>query len=647
MIRIYIVLFVIGIIMAIGIERYFENSYQHKIKIQEELSLLQVHSIYDAVIDTYMTAAQKDFNSLLSNKVVMDLLQAYKYAQPLQKNIIRGRLYRLLYKQYEEMKALHVRQFHIHTHQGNSLLRFHIPYESGDPLLNLRTTIYKANIKFEMDSGFEGGRIYPGYRYVFPTIYKDDHLGSVEFSISFEGIEAKLKGLMPDNIFQLIMTKESSVDRAFKWHQSFFSQSKWDENYYVESPILSAVNRNNQENILSKIVNFNSDIKQLLSKQKSFSSLVINNGKGYFVNFLEVKNTDDKHAGYIVSLSEHENMVSLRNEINIYTLTTIFSLIIILILIALLIKKISQSQAYRLQLEELNLSLVKSNEKLERFIDLQDNIVILTNGKEFNFANQSFYNFFGYDNLESFQKDYACICDRFIVHKHFFSLDMVQENEQHWVESLLNLPERKRIVSVLDKNTTPHAFSVGINTFDENNYVVNFSDISDTMIEKLQFEKQATRDLLTGAYNRVYLKNSIDTISALYKDQNLKTGVLFFDIDHFKHINDTYGHDIGDSVLKELVKLTKTSLRKNDYLIRWGGEEFLVIIGVDSLESSSSVAESLRAKIESYMFTDVKTVTCSFGVAIGDSTIHIDSIISDADKKLYEAKGAGRNLVCS
>lgn len=154
--RICIVLFIAGIIMAIGIERYFENSYQQKIKNQEDISLTQVSSIYHAVLDTYMIAAQKDFNNLLSNKEAMDLLQAYKYAQPAQKNIIRGRLYRLLYKEYEKMKTLHVRQFHIHTHEGNSLLRFHAPYESGDSLLNLRTTIHNANVKLEMDTGFEG-----------------------------------------------------------------------------------------------------------------------------------------------------------------------------------------------------------------------------------------------------------------------------------------------------------------------------------------------------------------------------------------------------------------------------------------------------------------------------------------------------------
>ena len=314
--RICIVLFIAGIIMAIGIERYFENSYQQKIKNQEDTSLTQVSSIYHAVLDTYMIAAQKDFNNLLSNKEAMDLLQAYKYAEPAQKNIIRGRLYRLLYKEYEKMKTLHVRQFHIHTHEGNSLLRFHAPYESGDSLLNLRTTIHNANVKLEMDTGFEGGRIYPGYRYVFPIIFKDDHLGSVEFSISFEGIEDKPKKLMPNNIFQLIMTKESTIDCVFKWHQSYFSQSKWHENYYIESPTLSAVNRNNQEHTFSEIIKYNSDIKQLISKHKSFSSLVIHNTKGYFVNFIEFKNTDDKHAGYIVSLSENENIINLRNVAN-------------------------------------------------------------------------------------------------------------------------------------------------------------------------------------------------------------------------------------------------------------------------------------------------------------------------------------------
>ncbi|MEA1918528.1 MAG: GGDEF domain-containing protein, partial [Campylobacterota bacterium] len=484
-------------------------------------------------------------------------------------------------------------------------------------------------------TGFEGGKIYPGYRYLFPIIFEGDHLGSVEFSISFEGIEDKLKSLMPESSFQLMMTKESTIDRVFEWHYSFFQQSDWHENYFVEAPSLSSVNQDIEANsriqLLLKQVKESPVLKRAIEDKESFSFFTIDRGNGYFINFLEFKNTDNKHAGYILSYTKHNAIIALEGEYRLYKLLTIFSLFVVLFLLAIVLKQMASAKAYHI--------------KLERFIDLQSSIVILSNGKKFTFANRSFYDFFGFKDLEAFKQKYDCICECFVVNDHFFSLDKVKEDEEQWVESLLNIPARKRIVSMIDQTKVAHAFSVGINTFDEQFYVVNFTDISDTMIEKLQLEKQATRDELTNAYNRAYFKNSIKSIRSFYEDQKLDTGLIFFDIDHFKQINDTYGHDIGDSVLKELVKRVQTKLRASDHLVRWGGEEFIVAVGSDSLESVAKVAEHLRHDIESFSFANVEKVTCSFGVAIGSSDTPIESIISDADKKLYEAKAAGRNQV--
>ena len=85
-------------------------------------------------------------------------------------------------------------------------------------------------------------------------------------------------------------------------------------------------------------------------------------------------------------------------------------------------------------------------------------------------------------------------------------------------------------------------------------YIVNFSDISDTMFEKLQLEEKAIRDQLTNAHNRTYFESSIKSILSNNEKQNGKTGIIIFDIDYFKSINDNYGHGVGDIVLKTLVK---------------------------------------------------------------------------------------------
>ncbi len=122
---------------------------------------------------------------------------------------------------------------------------------------------------------------------------------------------------------------------------------------------------------------------------------------------------------------------------------------------------------------------------------------------------------------------------------------------------------------------------------------------------------------------------------------------LFFDIDHFKKINDTYGHDVGDKVLKEFASVVKNSLRVGDIFARWGGEEFVVIL-LGSNEMDSKVkADEIRKKVEDMTFDNPSElkITVSIGVAEFDGDIAFENLIKNADNALYKAKDTGRNKV--
>ena len=121
--------------------------------------------------------------------------------------------------------------------------------------------------------------------------------------------------------------------------------------------------------------------------------------------------------------------------------------------------------------------------------------------------------------------------------------------------------------------------------------------------------------------------------------------MIIFDVDNFKNINDSYGHNRGDKVLQEISKIVTSTLRESDHVGRWGGEEFVVISTESSLEQTAIVAEKIRQSICSYDFKELGSVSCSFGVAqyaTGDS---YQSIIHKADTALYEAKNRGKNRV--
>lgn len=121
--------------------------------------------------------------------------------------------------------------------------------------------------------------------------------------------------------------------------------------------------------------------------------------------------------------------------------------------------------------------------------------------------------------------------------------------------------------------------------------------------------------------------------------------VIMIDIDNFKSINDTYGHEGGDRVLKGVASYIQTNMRKSDTFARWGGEEFVIISLMQDLHQAVIFADRLRDGISKIVFPDMGSVTCSFGVAEYDGKSDGDTILKRSDERLYEAKRAGKNRV--
>ena len=150
----------------------------------------------------------------------------------------------------------------------------------------------------------------------------------------------------------------------------------------------------------------------------------------------------------------------------------------------------------------------------------------------------------------------------------------------------------------------------------------------------IKIKKLVEYDELTHILNRR---------GVLGKIENVKTGsILFLDIDYFKKINDTYGHEFGDFVLSEIGKILQNTFRKSDIIGRWGGEEFIIILPETSYEDALKLAEKLRKTIENHNFKDVK-VTISVGVS--EYTGNFENSLKRADEALYKAKNSGRNQV--
>jgi len=160
----------------------------------------------------------------------------------------------------------------------------------------------------------------------------------------------------------------------------------------------------------------------------------------------------------------------------------------------------------------------------------------------------------------------------------------------------------------------------------------------------------AQTDPLTRLYNRRHLYEKLEIeLNRCHRSRN-PISLIMTDIDHFKRVNDQYGHQVGDEVLTKVADLLQEQLRTYDMAARYGGEEFCLVLPETDLEAACDVAERIRRRVEEIRFPapmDKHTLTMSFGVAAYDGTTEgsIDEIIRVADDALYEAKNSGRNQV--
>ncbi len=169
----------------------------------------------------------------------------------------------------------------------------------------------------------------------------------------------------------------------------------------------------------------------------------------------------------------------------------------------------------------------------------------------------------------------------------------------------------------------------------------------DNYQENRKLKEMLTIDTLTKIHNRRYLDFYLANMVKEYQEFSVPFGVLFFDIDHFKYVNDTYGHNVGDQVLQVLANTLKSNIRNNDIVGRWGGEEFIAVVRVESNSDLELIAEKLRRLVhESTFLTESKDhiqVTISIGGTLFQKQDTIQSIIERADELMYQSKENGRD----
>ena len=175
--------------------------------------------------------------------------------------------------------------------------------------------------------------------------------------------------------------------------------------------------------------------------------------------------------------------------------------------------------------------------------------------------------------------------------------------------------------------------------------VLSAVDITKIKVMEDELKRLSVTDALTQVYNRGKFQQSLEEEIKRQRRYGAALAIIMFDIDHFKNINDTYGHDAGDKILVNLVELVKHCIRETDLLSRWGGEEFMILLPHTTLDNAAKLAERIRISIMGSIFEEVDSVTCSFGVSELLPEDTDETFTKRVDNALYESKRSGRNRV--
>lgn len=292
----------------------------------------------------------------------------------------------------------------------------------------------------------------------------------------------------------------------------------------------------------------------------------------------------------------------------------------------------------------LEKELDRQRKRFETIINFQDNMIFLTDGEKIVDANKSFLSFFEKSSVEEFEADGNTL-DSYFINEPEIIHSIEGEN---WIKNFLDGKFSKDVVKIKNIGSGEvKTFLVKATKFPDEEPeldIISMSDITEMEKEAKILERLANTDPLTKIYNRLKLNELLNY--EIKKTDRYKTPIslIMFDIDRFKNINDTFGHDVGDEVLIAIAKAVEQNIRSTDVLARWGGEEFMIMLPNTDEAGAHIMAENLRKLIASLKFEKFEFVTASFGVSQYEDD-GVKEFLKRVDNALYDAKRGGRNMV--
>lgn len=609
---------IVLVVLELFIAAYFYSEYLQKIAFYHEKSISFVKNSLRGSIETF-AAANDNFHAHHSQDIA-SLVSEVGSSQA-GRDRVREKLLNEYMGFYSDKKLNSFGGMHIFDADGYSLLRFHKPKYCDDAIVQKRESIERMGRDFIYKNGLEVGIFDVTYRFQYPLFYDGLFIGSYEYSLDYNALLREMNNflageysvLLERELVDEVLPKDISQKKFLKLNigqkEFYFTASSYKNSFDLQ-----------KIKYLQKCEEF----VEMLHKREAGAFDFSYEHQEYSLIYYPLDDINKKPLGSLIAIIKESYSIELLQDF-------LWKVLVTMLLSTLI---------YFYFIKQL-----KHKSYVRNLLNLQKDILLVTDGESIQDANRAFLAFFDFKSVKEFSKEHACICDFFLEEKGFLHKD---NDGVSWIDYIKSFPEEKHRVKINKPNSTMSViFELELEQIQgvEQTFLV-FKDITQDYYLSEELENRANYDSLTHIYNRARFEKELH--QELEKTKRYKTNftLIMFDIDYFKSVNDSYGHDIGDSVLKELSEVVKHAIREIDFFARWGGEEFM-IISHGSINESEVFAEKLRQNIEAYNFSAPSTITCSFGITQyheGDTKEHITKRV---DKMLYSAKEAGRNCVVS
>jgi putative nucleotidyltransferase with HDIG domain len=305
---------------------FFTQKYEEDRDTLEKAQIEQITNLYESTLTTYRLNAKSVFENIVMQPDVLKILRQLPGASDQEIQKLHNALYQLLKDRYQHLKSsLDIRQLHFHLVNGNSFLRMHRPEKYGDPLFDVRYSVKMANTNKHYVEGFEEGRIFNGYRYVFPIIDNNVHLGSVEVSVSMGAVIKQLAHIYKNHAFNVIIDKKVIKQKVFESEKSNYLISKINTGFLVDHEV-NALFANRFEFYLERI-SHNASLLEKIKKYQPFTVSESIEGSTIIVTFIPILNVKRDAVAYLVDF-QHSDLFVVRQQTYWYQLLVSFMVLV-------------------------------------------------------------------------------------------------------------------------------------------------------------------------------------------------------------------------------------------------------------------------------------------------------------------------------